>query len=318
MSTEPLDPQIAAILRDMQAKDAPRAFEGGVFAARDRFQAAMLEAPADPTLPDIDRTEEIAEGPVPLRLYVPKDPVPYTLVVWCHGGGYSLGNIDLFGPTAQRLSALSGLRVVAVGYRQAPEHPFPVPFDDALAATDWVLNNADRLGGRSDSVIVGGESSGGNLAASTAIRLRDRRVRLLGQLLVVPGVDLARELPIDATYPMLTARDLADIRDNLVPPGVPLATFPPSPLHAADLSGLAPAIIALAGHDALEAEGSAYADRLKASDVPVACLRFGAMHHQFLSYAGTSAGAARDFATICRTVKSLAVTRKLNSRESSE
>lgn len=300
----PLDAEIAAIVRAQAARGAPRAFAGGIAAARDRFRTSVTALPGR-DVPTLAEVRDLTGAPGPARLYVPREPRSDAVVVWFHGGGYALGNVELFDESARRLCAGIAARVVAMGYRQAPEHPFPASFDDALAAALWAVDNAAGLGARSDRVIVAGESSGGNLAASTAIMLRDRGVRILGQLLIVPGVNLARDLPMDAVYPMLTATDLADIRDNLMPPDVPLAAFPPSPLHARDLSGVAPAVIALAGHDPLRDEGEAYAARLVAAGVPVTQLCFEDMHHQFIGFAGASRGAARALHKTCEAVRNL-------------
>lgn len=313
-----LDPQIAAITRAQAARGLPRAFEGGIDAARARFRAAILAAPADPTVVAMTDAQDLPASPVRARLYIPAQSKSDALIVWFHGGGYALGSVDLFDETARRLCAGVGARVVAIGYRQAPEHRFPTPFDDALEATTWVIANAAALGGRADRVIVAGESSGGNLAASTAIRLRDSGVGLLAQLLIVPGVNMARTLPINGVYPMLTAADLADIRDNLMPPGVPLDAFPPSPLHAANLSGLAPAVIALAGCDPLEPEGEAYAARLAEAGVAVKRLHFAQMHHQFFGFAAASSGAARAVAATCTALQTLIATLIQDDQETAE
>ncbi|MCB1389368.1 MAG: alpha/beta hydrolase [Rhodobacteraceae bacterium] len=301
----PLDPQIAAIVATQAARGAPRAFAGGIEAARARFRNAMLAAPIDPAVQAMAAPRALPGAPVPARLYVPGRVLSDILVVWFHGGGYALGDLDLFDETARRLAGGLGLRVVAVGYRQAPEFRFPVPFDDALAACLWVKQQAATLGGHPDRVVVAGESSGGNLAASAAILLRDRGATLMAQLLIVPGVNLARDLPMDAIYPMLTAADLADIRDNLVPAGVALDAFPPSPLFRRDLTGVAPAVIATAGHDPLCAEGAAYADRLAGAGVRVTRQHFADLQHQFFGFAGVSTGAARAFDAVCKALRDL-------------
>lgn len=310
-----LDPQIAAIVEAQAERGMPRAFEGGIGVARARFRAAISALPQDPSVSAMAATRDLGDSPVPARLYMPARSVSDVLIVWFHGGGYALGDLDLFDETARRLCAGTGARVVAIGYRQAPEYPFPYPFDDALNATQWVIDHARALGGCPDRVVVAGESSGANLAASTALHLRNQGVALLAQLLVVPGVDLARVLPPEAVYPMLTARDLADIRDNLVPAGVRLDAFPPSPLYAADLSELAPAILVTAGHDPLQREGAAYGERMEAAGVAVMRLHFPTMHHQFLGFAGASEGAARAVATICDTLKAFVAARIMDDQE---
>nr|WP_232483989.1 alpha/beta hydrolase fold domain-containing protein [Burkholderia gladioli] len=164
-----------------------------------------------------------------------------------------------------------------------------------------------RVSTRGDAsrVAVVGESAGGNLAASTAITLRDRGERLAAQLLVVPGVDLARDVSaIEARgrdFPMLSPSDLRDIsRLYMGANSTQAGMFPPSPLHAPDLRGVAPAVIVVAGHDPLREEGLAYAQRLGSAGVPVQVHRFDDMFHSFLAFFEASAAARRANDEICR------------------
>ncbi|RWI57076.1 MAG: alpha/beta hydrolase [Mesorhizobium sp.] len=285
-SPTPLDPQLAAIVEAKRVRGEPRAFEGGIAAARARMKAAAAAAPNRNPLPA--GTRDMMAGPVPVRTYTPPPGGNGAIVVWFHGGGYSLGDLDLFDDAARLLCNRLNAVVVAVGYRKAPEHPFPAPFEDALNATLWVIEHARELGGSPERVAVAGESAGGNLAATTAIWLRDRGIPLAGQLLIVPGVNLARDLPEDGAYPMLHAADLANIRDMLMGKGADVARFPPSPLHAENLANLAPSVIAIAGHDPLRFEGQAYAYRLKVAGSPVKLLRFEDMHHLFFGFTDVS------------------------------
>lgn len=305
-SPPPLDPQLAAIVEARRARGEPRAFEGGIAAARARMKASAAAARARNPLPAT--TRDIMAGSVPVRTYTPPHGGNGAIVVWFHGGGYALGDLDLFDDAARLLCNRLDAVVVAVGYRKAPEHPFPAPFEDALNATLWVIEHARELGGSPDRVAVAGESAGGNLAATTAILLRDQGIRLAGQLLIVPGVNLARDLPEDDVYPMLHAADLVNIRDMLMGKGADVARFPPSPLHAGNLENLAPAVIAIAGHDPLRFEGQAYARRLEDAGSPVEMLCFEDMHHLFFGFTGVSEAARHAVDTL------LAAFRKLLER----
>jgi acetyl esterase/lipase len=294
-----LDPQIAAIVNAQRSDGIPRAFEGGVEKARHRLKAAILAEREGVTMPEVADVRGEKAGAIPLRIYTPASAGSSATVVWFHGGGYALGDLDVFEESARRLCNELAATVVAAGYRHPPENPFPVPFDDAVAATLWAVAHAATLGGDPSRVAVAGESAGGNLAASAAIAMRDRGVPLVGQLLIVPGVNMARELPSDAVYPMLDVKDLADIRDLLMGPGANVAVFPPSPLYAVNLKGLASAVVAIAGHDPLRAEGAAYAERLSAAGVATELLSFDDMHHMFFGFARASEGANRAIKKLC-------------------
>ena len=318
MSTSPardLDPPLAAIVAAMRANAAPPPFSGTPEEARARMRRAVLAARERAPLPDVASVEDMIadEGrlQVPVRVYRPRTcgPVGAT-VVFFHGGGFVLGSVELADDLARKLCRDVGAVVVSVDYRLAPEHPFPAAHDDALAAAQWVLRMAASLGGDPARVALAGESSGGNLAASTALMLRDRGVHLAAQLLVVPGLDVARDTRlIEAArrdWPMLTAADLRDISRLYMGPHPQWAErFPPSPLRADRFDGLPPTIIAVAGHDPLREEGLAYAKCLKEAGVPVTLLHFDDMFHQFLGFFEASESARNANDAICRTLAAL-------------
>ncbi|MBL0423344.1 alpha/beta hydrolase [Ramlibacter sp. AW1] len=303
----PLDPQLAAIVAAIGARGEPPPFEGSAPESRERMRRAVRSARERTPPIAVGGTEDAlaVDGPlqVPVRVYRP--PTASALlptVVFFHGGGFVLGSVETADDIARKLCAQVNAVVVSVEYRLAPEHPYPAAHDDALAATRWALGNAQALGGDAARVAVAGESAGANLAASTALRLRDEGVRLAAQLLVVPGVDVARDtsaLPTDT--PLLTAADLRAI-SRLLMGGRPelAAGFPPSPLRAPSLAGSPPAVIALAGHDPLQGEGEAYARRLQADGVPVDLMRFPDMFHPFFGFFAASAAACRAHDLICR------------------
>ena len=305
----PLDHQLAAIVEVIRESKAPPPFSGTPEEARARMRRAVMTARERSPLLAVGSTEdclaEYAGARVPVRVYRPVAEMPLPTVVFFHGGGFVLGNVELMDDIARKLCRDINAVVVSVDYRLAPEHPFPAAHDDALTATLWAIRNVVALGGDASRVGVAGESAGGNLAASTAMTLRDRGEGVAAQLLVVPGVDVARDTEsIEARrsdFPMLTPSDLRDItRLYMGKASAQAAAFPPSPSRAADLAGLPPAVIALAGHDPLYEEGLAYAKRLDAAGVPIRLYRFEDMFHPFLGFFEASESARRANDEVCR------------------
>ncbi|MBR8403874.1 MULTISPECIES: alpha/beta hydrolase [Burkholderia cepacia complex] len=304
-----LDPELAAIVSAARAASAPPPFSGTPEEARERMRRAIMAARERFPLPVVGAVEDaLAEfdgARVPVRVYRPQDARPdLATVVFFHGGGFALGSVELMDDIARKLCRDMSAVVVSVEYRLAPEHPFPAAHDDALTATLWVIGHVAALGGDASRIAVAGESAGGNLAASSALTLRDRGVRLAAQLLVVPGVDLSRDISLieakRSDFPMLSPSDLRDISRLYMGANLAqAATFPPSPLHAADFTGLPPALIAVAGQDPLLEEGLVYAERLCAAGVPVQVHRFDDMFHPFFAFFDASAAARRASDEIC-------------------
>ncbi|TFE40422.1 alpha/beta hydrolase [Paraburkholderia dipogonis] len=304
-----LDPELAAIVSAMRAANAPPPFSGTPEQARERMRRAIMAARERFPVPVVGVIEDAIAGfegaHVPVRVYRPRDAqTGLPTVVFFHGGGFVLGSVELMDDIARKLCRDMNAVVVSADYRLAPEHPFPAAHDDALTVTLWAIRNVAALGGDATRVAVAGESAGGNLAASTALTLRDRGERLAAQLLVVPGVDLARDTSLieakRSDFPMLSPSDLRDISQlymGLNPAQARI--FPPSPLHAEDFTGLPPAVIAVAGHDPLCEEGLAYAERLGAAGVPVQVHWFEDMFHPFFGFFEASAAARRANNEIC-------------------
>ncbi|OEZ27531.1 thioesterase [Variovorax boronicumulans] len=305
-----LDPQLAVVVAALQARGAPPPFSGTPDEARGRMRAAVLAARERSGLPDVQSVEDTvaahADVRVPVRVYRPHSHRPsLPTVVFFHGGGFVLGSVELMDDIARKLCRDIEAVVVSVDYRLAPEHPFPAAHDDALAATLWALANAVALGGDPACVAVAGESAGGNLAASSAIQVRDRGFALAGQLLIVPGVDFARdtvrlERNDGCAYPMLTPHDLREVARLYLGTAADRATdFPPSPLHCSDLGDLPATVIAVAGCDPLYNEGQAYAARLQAAGIATQVLRYEDMFHPFFGFFEVSEAARRANDEIC-------------------
>jgi acetyl esterase/lipase len=224
-----------------------------------------------------------AAGEIPARLYRPAGVAdPSGLLVYFHGGGFVIGDLETHDGHCRRLAALAGCRVLAVDYRLAPEHPFPAGHDDALAATKWAFDNASDLGVDPTRVAVGGDSAGGNLAASVALDLTDDPNRRIAfQLLLYPGIwpeeETASRKALDG--PVLTRAALDWFEKLLAAAGHPHAHR--AMLGSRDLSGAPPALIVTAGFDPLKDEGRDYAARLNAAGVSARHVEYPTLVHDF-------------------------------------
>ncbi|WP_243726159.1 alpha/beta hydrolase [Actinomadura rubrisoli] len=224
-------------------------------------------------------------GRVPVRLYRPVPPGrgPLPAVVYLHGGGWVLGGVDNVDAACRELAAGAGCAVLNVGYRLAPENPFPAAVDDAWAVVEDVAREPGRYGAVPGAVAVAGDSAGGNLAAAVALLARDRGVPLAHQLLVYPVTDTAMDTPSWRAYGSgygLDAGTLARFMD-LYRGGADPSDPRLAPLRAPDLSGAAPATIITAEYDILRDEGEAYARRLAEAGVPVRAHRYDGVVHSF-------------------------------------
>lgn len=222
-----------------------------------------------------------AAGPIAARRYVP--PAPHGsrgLLVFFHGGGFVLGDLESHDAVCRDLAAGAGVTVLAIDYRLAPEHPFPAGVEDAWAALSWAYGHADALGADRSAIAVGGDSAGGNFAAVVALMARDAGMSLRLQLLAYPVTDeseqrrAARAANDPGVFLTATAMDWFEThyqpdRDD----------WRASPLLADDLAGVAPALVLTCGYDPLGPEGDEYAARLEAAGVPVTHHHFPGLPH---------------------------------------
>jgi len=230
-------------------------------------------------------------GELPVRVYTPEDQGPFPVVVFFHGGGWVLGNLDTHDPMCRALCSGAGCVVVSVDYRLAPEHRFPAASDDALAATRWVAAHATEIGGDPARIAVAGDSAGGNLAAVTALRIRDDGGPApRGQLLIYPG--LGYPSPPTPSYIEngegygMTRESAVWFWDQYLGDASRAANPLASPLLAPNLRGLPPALIITAEYDVLRDEGERYAERLRAAGVPVRLSCYDGVHHRFAELIG--------------------------------
>jgi acetyl esterase len=238
----------------------------------------------------IGAVRELRLGELAGRLYVPSAASsPGPLLVFFHGGGWVYGDLDSHDPPCRFLAERSGVRVLSVGYRLAPENPFPAAADDALAAYRWVVDNAASLGADLRRLAVGGDSAGGNLAAVTALQAARDGLPLAFQLLVYPATDAtsrSRSRSLFGHDLYLTEEFMDRVLEQYVPDLASRADPRMSPLLAELPEGLAPAYVATAGFDPLRDEGEAYARKLADAGLEVELRRFADQIHGFLNVVG--------------------------------
>ena len=247
---------------------------------------AELAGPA----PEMERVEErTIEGPdgeARLRILVPIEN-PRGVLVYYHGGGWVTGSIDEYDTVVRKLAERTSCAVVLVGYRLAPEHRYPTAVDDSYAALEWVGKHVSDIAGQGAPLIVAGDSAGGNLAAVTAIRARDRGGPPIAlQVLIYPVTDADFDRPsyTDPENQLLLTRDAMTWFWGHYLPEPSRRTEPDaSPLHAESLSGLPTAVVLTAEHDVLRDEGEAYAARLREANVPVDLQRYAGQAHGFFT-----------------------------------
>jgi acetyl esterase len=237
-------------------------------------------------------------GDIPVRLYVPEAAAARgPLLVYFHGGGWVHGSVATHDPSCRALAHFSGVRVLSVDYRLAPEHPYPAAADDAISAYAWAADHADRLGADPARLAVGGDSAGGNLAAVVALAARDDE-RLPGaafQLLLYPVTDVAAKTASYASFAegyLLTESGMDWFIGKYAPDASVRAEWKASPLRAETLAGLPPAYVATCLPDVLRDEGEAYAARLREAGVAVATQRHDQLHGFFSTAAVRSSAVA--------------------------
>jgi acetyl esterase len=288
----PLAPEIAAFIEIRSNEGRRPLAELDVAEARAQAEADGRDRPAGMAVKSVvEDSFDGPAGPVRVRVYTPDGAGPFPLVVYHHGGGFVICSLDTHDAVCRNLAADTPAVVVSVDYRLAPEHPWPAAVDDALAAVRWAVGAAEGLGADPARIVLAGDSAGGNLAAVTALGLRDGGgPPVAGQLLIYPVADTP-----DAGHPSysafatgfgLTASDMRWFFDHYVPipsdRGDPLV----SPLRAADLSGLPPAHVMTAEYDVLRDEGEAYAQRLADAGVAVEAIRFDGLNHGCVNQVG--------------------------------
>ncbi|MBY7142010.1 alpha/beta hydrolase [Virgibacillus sp. NKC19-3] len=285
-----LDPQLKFLLEQMDGAEIPPMHTLTLEEARQTNDMRFLTGEPEP----VERVEDhLIPGPsgkIPVRIYTPVGDNPLPALVYYHGGGWVIGDLEYADIPCRMLANRVNCVVISVDYRLAPEHKFPSALEDAYAAIKWVVENASELHVNPEKVAVGGDSAGGNLAAAVTLMVRDKKTfTLCHQLLIYPITDHR----FDTTSYQDNAEGYFLTKDNMIwfwnhylhheeDGKHPYA----SPLRANDLKHLPPALIITAEHDPLRDEGEAYAERLKTEGTPVEATRYTGMIHGFFSMPG--------------------------------
>ncbi len=294
-----IDPQMLAVIEQLQSFNAPPLHTLTPQQARqaptptDAVEKLLKKNNITPAPPNVDISHKVIPGPTPegilVRIYTPKSGAgPFPVIVYYHGGGWVIANLDTYEPSASALADKSGAIVVSVAYRQAPEHKFPAAHEDAFAAYQWALDNAASIKGDSKKVATAGESAGGNLAVAVALMARERSVKLPVHILSVypiadgdvesPSYDqYANALPLNR--PLMQwffdkyLRNAADAENPLIS------------LIDADLAGLPATTVINAEIDPLLHEGGVLAERMQAAGVQVKRQVYQGVTHEFFGMA---------------------------------
>jgi acetyl esterase len=283
----PLDPEMKSLLDALSAAKTP-AFHT---LSPEEARRAMAQRRATGTPEPIARVEDrrIAgpRGEIPIRIYTPDGNAPFGALVYFHGGGWVLGDIEMTDQPCRLLAKASGCVVVSVDYRLAPEHKFPAGPDDCFAATQWVEAKSREIGVDPARIAVGGTSAGGTLATVTAMMARDRGgPRIAYQLLIYPATTSElntashREFAQDNYY-VLSRADMKWFWGHYLASPADRDNPYACPVKAKSLRGLPPALVITAEYDPLRDEGEAYAARLGEEDVPVILKRYDGVTHGF-------------------------------------
>ncbi len=281
-----LDPQARALIDLMVERGVPAVHTLTPAEARRYYlERRYFTQPEPPAVAEV-RDLQTGDG-VPLRLYRPNAAGVHPVLVYFHGGGWTIGDLDTHDVLCRQLCVTAEVAVAAVDYRLGPEHRFPAAVDDCVAATRWLQREGAALGLDSARLAVGGDSAGGNLAAVVALVMRDAGDAAPAfQLLIYPATDMRAVAPSHTSNGqgyLLTADSVAYYRSQYIADATMWSDWRASPLLAGDLSRLPPALVLTAGFDPLRDEGRQYADALSAAGNRVQYVCFERQVHGFIT-----------------------------------
>ena len=281
-----LTPAMADLLDKIRRAERPPFHTQTVAQARAAYEsvAEVLELPRAPLARIEDHHIPVADGVLLCaRLYAPSNAV-LPVLLYLHGGGFTIGSLETHDSLCRQLALRSGAAVLALDYRLAPEHRFPVAVEDAWAAMHWLARHAGTLGLDATRLAVGGDSAGGTLAAVCAIHARDSGLALRAQVLITPGTTAFADTPSHGRFAegyLLEAAGIEWFFSHYIETAQ-RSDWRFAPLEAHDLEGVAPACVVLAECDPLVDEGVAYADRLRRAGVPVELELVRGVTHDFI------------------------------------
>lgn len=283
----PLAPEIKAFLEKQAAAGLPAVWEAPLSEIRANTQGRMATSgPVEPVREVINRFIPGPTADLPIRIYRPTDNPSAPAIVHFHGGGFVLNYLDMYDASMSRLANQSGFTIIGVHYQKAPEHPFPIPFDDCFATLKWVVAHSDELKIDRDFVGVAGDSAGATLASAVALKARDMGIVLKFQVLIYPCN--GRKFTTDSYENMatgygLTTQAMKWFWDQYLQGDAHNENPYAVPMTAKDFTGVAPAIILTAEFDPLLSDGEQYAALLHRDKVPVLYKQYDGMIHGFFT-----------------------------------
>lgn len=284
----PVHPQVVQYLENLANYDLPSFDE----MTPEIIRSTLTPSPK-PHFPAIEienRTLSINEAEIPIRIYTPPNSekvssLKIPALVYFHGGGWVMGTLDAYDGLCQDLAGSAGCKIISVDYRMAPEFPYPIPFEDAYAATEWISRNADTLDIDQNRIAVGGDSAGGNLATAVAIKARkSNHLNLIFQMLVYPVTNFQFDTESYEKYGFnyfLTKRAMEWFWDQYLPDESAGREIYASPLRCKDLSGLPDTLVITAGYDPLYSEVIQYVEQMRESGIKIEHINYEDMIHGF-------------------------------------
>ena len=282
-----LAPEIQAYLKRLEALNLPQVWQAPVDVIRRNTQSRVATSGPVEAIHEI--SNRFIPGPtadLPIRIYRPTSASNAPAIVYFHGGGWVLNFLDIYDASLARLANQSGVTIISVNYQKAPEHPFPIPFDDCYATLLWVIANATELNVDPRKIGVAGDSAGANLASGVAIKARDNEIALAFQLLIYPCNDRNFETESyikNATGYGLSTQAMQWFWDQYLQGSQHDSNPYAIPMCASSFSGVAPAIIITAQYDPLISDGEKYAALLERDGVSVIYTEYAGMIHGFFT-----------------------------------
>ena len=304
-----LAPEIKAFLEAGAAAGLPQVWEAPVDVIRKNTQSRpALAGPVEPVKEVINRFFPGPTADLPIRIYRPTSATDAPAIVYFHGGGWVLNFLDIYDASLARLANQSGATIISVNYQKAPEHPFPIPFDDCYATLQWVIANAAQLQIDPAKIGIAGDSAGANLASGVAIKASDNKINVAFQLLVYPCND--RDFQTDsyiknATGYGLSTQAMKWFWDQYLQ-GSQHDTNPYAvPMKATSFTDIAPAIIITAQYDPLISDGEKYAELLQRDGVQVIYKEYAGMIHGFFTNMAVTPTARESIDFVAAEIKKL-------------
>jgi acetyl esterase len=292
-----LDPKLKAMLDRIAAVGAPDIGDLPPIVGRPVYREILTAGDLPPE--DVQTEDRRIPGPagqLPVRIYTPRGTASGVrgLVLYCHGGGFVLGDLETYDSVCRAICQKSDCVLVSVDYRLAPEHPFPAAVEDCHAALTWMADHAAELGGDARRVAVCGDSAGGNLAAVLALLAREKGPAIRYQLLIYPVTTaMPGDLPSHKTFgegTILSLKTMRAFNAHYFGGSGRAPDLRGAPLLADDLSGQPPALILVGGYDTLRDDGVTYAERLIEAGVEATLVEYSGLSHGFISMAANLSG----------------------------